>query len=122
MILPDTSVWIDHFRHGTPTLVSLLENEDVLLHPFVLGELALGHLPNRVQILEDLQARPQALVATPDDVLRFIDEHRLTGAGLGYVDVHLLVSSSTMPDTALWTLDKKLLAAAERLSLAMRLS
>ena len=120
MILPDTSVWIDHLRHGEPELQHLLKTSDVVLHPFVLGELSLGHLPQRARILEDLLDRPQAVIATPDAVLEFIDRHHLVGTGLGYVDVHLLVSSRLMPDVQLWTFDKKLHAVAERLSLVAR--
>jgi predicted nucleic acid-binding protein len=120
MILADTSVWVEHFRRGQPTLIALLENAEVVIHPFVVGELALGHLPRRVEIIEGLNQLPQATAADAGEVLSFIDRHGLAGAGLGYVDVHLLTSSRLTSDTLLWTFDKRLHAVADRLSLAAK--
>ncbi len=120
MILADTSVWVEHFRRGQPALAALLENADVVIHPFVVGEIALGHLPRRDEILEGLNRLPQAIVADTGEVLGFIDRHKLAGAGLGYVDVHLLASCRLTPDTLLWSVDKRLHAAAGRLSLAAK--
>jgi predicted nucleic acid-binding protein len=120
MILVDTSVWVEHFRRGQPTLVALLENSNVVIHPFVVGEVALGHLPRRAEVLEALNQLPQATVADTGEVLNFIDRHSLAGAGLGYVDVHLLASSRLTSDTLLWTFDRRLHAVADRLSLAAK--
>ena len=114
MILADTSVWIDHFRRGNDRLTSLLEAEEVLVHQFVIGELACGSLKNRGEILSLLGQLPTAVMADPDEVLAFIDAHRLMGRGLGYVDVHLL-ASVRLQDAALWTLDARLGDAATRL-------
>jgi len=47
MILADTSVWIDFFREGLPELGDRLRRRDVLIHPFVVGELACGNFSNR---------------------------------------------------------------------------
>ena len=47
MILVDTSVWVDHFRRGDTQLADLLERGLVLMHPWVLGEIACGDLSNR---------------------------------------------------------------------------
>ena len=119
MILPDTSVWIDHFRGGEHLLADLLRRDDLLLHAYVIGELALGHLPRPTDTLARLQLQLQAPIVEPGKVLSFIAEHGLAGAGLGYVDVHLLASVSVTKNARLWTLDKRLHAAANRLAIAV---
>ncbi len=118
MILVDTSVWVDHLRHGDERLAALLEREGVLMHPFVIGELALGHLRQRDLIVTSLQDLPQARVAADDEVLRFIGERRLFGLGIGYVDAHLLAAARLAAGATLWTRDARLLGAARRLGLA----
>lgn len=119
MVLVDTSVWIDHFRRGSARLESLLEKEEVVGHPFVIGEVACGNLANRIEILELLQALPQAVVARHEEVIHFIDSHQLMGAGLGLVDVHLL-ASARLSSVALWTEDRILRKAAERLAISFQ--
>ncbi len=121
MILVDTSVWIDHLRSRNETLAALLEGGEVLVHPFVIGELALGHLRQRDLILMSLQDLPCAKIASDPEVLRFIGERRLFGLGVGYVDAHLLAAALLTAGTLLWTLDARLLAAAKRLGVAARL-
>ncbi len=116
MILADTSVWVDHLRKGDQALARLLDNGMVLAHPFVIGELALGNLRQRDFILTALQDLPQAVVATGQDVLLFIDQHAL--AGIGYVDAHLLAAVRLTAGATLWTRDKRLLGVAQRLDLA----
>lgn len=108
MNLVDTSVWVDHFRRGDTRLVELLERAAVLVHPFVVGEIACGSLRDRESILELLQDLPAAVVASPDEVLKFIESHVLHGKGIGYVDAHLLASVALTPDARLWTRDTKL--------------
>ena len=120
MILVDTSVWVDHLRVGDTILESLLESGRVLVHPFVVGELALGKLQHRQTILVSLQDLPRANAATDQEVLHFIERHALAGLGIGYVDVHLLASTQLTPGSSLWTRDKRLSAVAERLGLASR--
>ena len=107
MVLADTSVWIQHFRRGVPTLTDRLGNGLVLMHPFVSGELACGSLKNRSGILSDLRALPVAKLASNSEVLHLIEDRGLWGRGLGWVDVHLL-ASALLSHCGLWTLDKKL--------------
>lgn len=117
MILVDTSVWADHFRRGEAALISCLTQQLVMLHPFVIGELALGHLHPRTSILENLRAAPQAPVAPEGAVLELIESEDLAGTGIGYIDAHLL-ASVRREGIALWTRDRRLRAAANRMGLA----
>ena len=118
MILVDTSVWVVHLRQGDAGLIDLLERSAVVMHPFVVGEIACGSLRDRETILELLQDLPAAAVASPDEVLKFIDGHVLHGKGIGYVDVHLLASVALTPGVRLWTRDSKLRRVAELLDCA----
>jgi predicted nucleic acid-binding protein len=111
MILVDTSVWIAHFRKGGAGLGELLRESLVMVHPFIIGELACGNLKNRVQILNDLKALPCAVSATHEEVLRLIEDRKLWGLGVGWVDAHLL-ASALLSNCEFWTLDGKLLRAA----------
>jgi predicted nucleic acid-binding protein len=122
MILVDTSIWIDHLRSGNKWLVDLLDREQVLAHPFVTGELALGNLRGRGTMLSDLRDLPQALVATEAEVLRLIDQKRLFGRGIGYVDAHLLAAVRLTGEAQLWTADRRLQTIAAELGLAATLS
>lgn len=117
MILVDTSVWVDHFRRRNERLEALLFDGWVLGHPAVLGEVALGHLKRRAEILGLLAELPRARAATDEESLAFIERHALEGSGVGWVDVHLL-ASTTLSRASLWTLDRRLAAVASRLSLA----
>jgi predicted nucleic acid-binding protein len=116
--LVDTSVWVDHLRAGDKMLADVLEGGQVLAHPFVIGELALGNLRQRDPILTTLQDLPQARVGTDQEVLHFIRRHTLFGSGIGYVDAHLLAAVRLTAAAALWTRDRRLLAVAQRLGLA----
>ncbi|MEY3124049.1 MAG: hypothetical protein RLZZ573_569 [Pseudomonadota bacterium] len=118
MILVDTSVWIDHLRAGDEQLTQWLGAGQVLVHPFVIGELALGNLRNRDTVLSALQDMPHAVVATGLEVMRFIDQKGLFGLGIGYIDAHLLAAAMLTPGSLLWTRDKRLLAASARLGIA----
>lgn len=115
MILVDTSIWIDHLRQGDAMLTDLLQSGQVLAHDFVIGELALGNLQQRRDILSALKGLPQAVKAQDDEVLHFIEQQNLNGLGIGYVDAHLLAATRLMPGTRLWTRDKRLQGAAKRL-------
>lgn len=117
MILVDTSVWIEHFRHTEPQLVTALDREDVLVHPFVAGELACGNLRNRREILGLLRRLPQAPKATDEEALVFIERRSLSGRGIGLVDVHLLASTVLHGTARLWTRDQQLSAVAADLKL-----
>ncbi len=118
MILIDTSVWIDHLRNGSAALTDVLEQEQVMTHPFVIGELACGNLKDRRQVLDLMAALPPAAVASDKEVLLFIEDRRLMGKGIGYVDAHLLASVTLTEDAQLWTRDKRLAAVATDLRLA----
>ena len=118
MILVDTSVWIDHLRSGDPELARLLHDGAVLAHPWVTGELALGHLSQHSEILGLLHNLPQATAATDVEVLTLIDNHQLSRLGIGYVDAHLLAATMLTAGSHLWTRDKRLAAVAAQLGLA----
>ena len=117
MILVDTSVWADHFRRNSEVLLTLLKARQVLGHPFVVGELAMGNLARRQETLSDLAALQTCVVAETAEILRFIEQERLYGTGVGFVDAHLLVSVRLTPGAYIWTNDKRLGAVADRLSL-----
>ena len=117
MILVDTSVWIDHLRHGDSTLVKLLNAGQVLVHPFVIGEIALGSLRQRDLILDTLTDMPRAKIATDEEVLALINQSNLYGIGIGYIDAHLLASTRLTPGTQLWTRDKSLRTVADQVGL-----
>ena len=118
MILVDTSIWIDHLRAGDPELGELLRDGQVLAHPWVTGELALGHLSRRSEILGLLQNLPQATVATDDEVLTLLDKRHLFGVGLGYLDAHLVAATALTTAARLWTRDKRLAVVAVQHGLA----
>lgn len=111
MILVDTSVWIEHFRRGVPTLVRALDDGAVLTHPFVIGEIACGRLADRQEILDHLGLLPAAVVAEHDEALALLERRELAGKGLCWVDVHLL-ASARLSGARLWTLDRTLQRAA----------
>ena len=121
MILVDSSVWVDHLRANDQTLANLLENGQVLAHPFVIGELALGNIRQRSNLLADLRDLPQAEVASDHEILRFIEQHELFGLGIGYVDVHLLAAVRLTLGASLWTRDEHLLTVASHLGAASEL-
>jgi predicted nucleic acid-binding protein len=117
MVLIDTSVWVTHLRNGTTGLETLLNNGEVLCHPFIIGELACGNLKNRNEILSLLQALPKSVYADHEDVMQFIENYSHMGKGLGYIDIHLL-ASALLTNVPLWTLDKKLREVSSKIGLA----
>jgi predicted nucleic acid-binding protein len=119
VILADTSIWIDHLRIGQSTLVRLLDDGLVLGHPWVVGELALGCLAQRQEVIGLLDSLPQATVATHEEVMTLINRHQLYGLGIGYVDAQLLAATQLTADAALWTADRRLVAAALRVGCAI---
>lgn len=118
MILVDSPVWIDHLRSPDERLSALLSIREILVHPFVLGELFLGMIRNRSGLIETFRDLPQASVAGPHEVLALIASFRLYGRGIGYVDTHLLASTLMMPGTLLWSRDRRLAAVAGELGVA----
>ncbi|MEO6742969.1 MAG: type II toxin-antitoxin system VapC family toxin [Caldimonas sp.] len=115
MILVDSSVWIDHLRRPVGRLAALLRAGQVACHPFVIGEIACGRVRERARFLTDLALLPQMAVATHAEALAFVESNRLAGGGIGWVDVHLLASTVLATPSTLWSRDKRLMAAAERL-------
>jgi predicted nucleic acid-binding protein len=117
VILVDTSVWIDHLRRRDAELTELLAAGVVMCHPFVIGELATGALPQRERLLAELSHLPEAPLATQAEALGFLERHRLCGRGLGWVDVHLLASAFLAGRAPLLTRDTRLRALAGELGL-----
>jgi predicted nucleic acid-binding protein len=118
MILVDTSVWVDHLRKHEAGMRRLLGTGQVLAHPLVIGEIAMGSFKRRDLLLKELSDLPQAKVAADDEVLHFVSGHTLFGLGIGYIDAHLLAAVRLMPGTLLWTRDKRLSEIANKLHLA----
>jgi predicted nucleic acid-binding protein len=118
VILVDTSVWIEHLRVGEPSLATLLQDGHVLGHPWVVGELALGQLSRRRELLALLNNLPRAQTATESEVLDLVENRHLFGLGIGYVDAHLLAATLLTSGAGLWTRDKRLGSAATQLGLA----
>ena len=116
MILVDTSVWVGHFARRNARLSRLLDQGQVLTHPFVIGELALGSFRNREEIFRLLTALPEARTLPHQNVLALVDRRDLAGAGVGWVDAHLL-ASALVDGAPIWTLDRALAAIARRLGI-----
>lgn len=119
MVLVDSSVWIDHFRSENKKLVTLLLNDLVLVHPFVIGEIACGQVKNRKEIIGMLRRLSFANMASFEEILFYIEEHDLSRKGLGLVDVHLLASVK-LSQAKLWSLDKALVHAATTLKVVFQ--
>ena len=118
MILVDSSVWIDHFNMHHEVLESVMRSNSVVIHPLVLGELAIGQFKQRARTLKNLALLPSVPEVSHDLVRYFIDHEKLYGQGIGYVDCHLLASSMTQPGCSLWTHDRRLKLIAKRLTIA----
>lgn len=118
-ILIDTSVWVDHFRSRNDHLIQLLCRDQVLIHPMILAEIACGTPPApRLRTLGDLALLPHSHQATMAEVMVFIENEKLYGAGCGLVDITLLASAMITPGAKLWTLDKRLEKLAARLNVS----
>jgi predicted nucleic acid-binding protein len=118
-MLVDTSVWVNHLRSGLPSLAAALNNREVMIHPWVIGELACGNLRDRNHVLDLLQSLPTATVATDAEVLRLIEQQQLMGRGIGYVDAHLL-GSARLSSCRIWTDDRRLRNLALELGVGMQ--
>jgi predicted nucleic acid-binding protein len=117
MTLIDTSVWIDHFRHGDDRLADLIDARLAATHDFVIGELACGNLRVRGKTLNDLNALPRLETASTPDVALMLEQNKLYGLGLGWIDMHLL-AATVLAHATLYTRDQSLGAAAKRLGVA----
>ena len=116
MVLVDTSVWISHFRLGNSILQKLLLESRVVSHPFIIGELACGNISNRTEILSLMQSLPSLGVVQNKELLVFIENNKLMGTGIGFVDVHLM-AATILAGIPLWTQDQKLKQACTRLGI-----
>jgi len=114
MVLVDTSVWVDLWRRGNARLARLLDQDRVVVHPYVLGEIALGVLADRAEVLRHLRALASPRVAEHEEVMRLIERSALWGRGIGWVDAHLL-ASTLLDHLPLWTLDRRLARVAHDL-------
>ncbi len=121
MILVDTSIWIDHFRHGDDELRKIIEEDRLLCHPAIIGELGLGSLQNRNDVITFLAAQREVLVATHEEVMVMIDRHSLFSMGIGYTDANLLASTLIDSRAVLWTRDKRLASAAQKAGAALHM-
>jgi predicted nucleic acid-binding protein len=119
VILVDTTIWIDHFRYGDAELRKIINDDRLLCHPFVVGELALGSLRERDAVLAFLAAQREAMIATHAEVMTIIDRHSIFSMGIGYTDAHLLTSTLLDQRSSLWTRDKRLAAAAKKIGVAL---
>jgi predicted nucleic acid-binding protein len=117
MVLVDSSIWIDHLRKPIAEFYELLERHDVLAHPLLIGEIAMGSLKDRIPFLQSLSELPMAILAREEEVLRMVENEALYGLGIGYIDAHLLAATKLTPDAELWTRDKRLESIAEVLGL-----
>lgn len=117
MILADTSVWINHFRRSDQQLMLLLKRNQLLMHPFVIGELAMGNLANRDRFLKMLRDLPQSIMISNDEVILFVGLHALHGIGISLIDAHLLASAGSSSGVKLWTCDRRLRVASTRLGI-----
>ncbi|MEO6909607.1 MAG: type II toxin-antitoxin system VapC family toxin [Edaphobacter sp.] len=121
MILADTSIWVDHFRANDPELASQLRLGQIVIHPFIIAELALGILPQRGKTLRSLDLLPSVRIAQLDEVRRMIELRRLFSLGIGLTDAHLIAAVFITPSTLLWTRDKRLRSVAESLDIHVNL-
>jgi len=119
-VLVDTSVWVDHFRRRNDALVALLQKDKVLVHPWVIGEIACGTPPRRSATLSDMASLQPVTQASASEVLAFVEREQLFGLGCGWVNVHLLTATCLTPNCQLWTLDQQLDALAQRFGRAFR--
>jgi predicted nucleic acid-binding protein len=121
MILADTTIWIDHLNHGDPELQRRLYGDEILMHPFIAGELALGPLPDRKKTILYLDSLPRMRVAQQSEVRHMIEAHTLHNQGIGMIDAHLIAAVLLNSGTQLWTRDGKLRKIAARLKIVANL-
>lgn len=117
MILADTSVWIDHLRSRSKDMRRHLDQGQIVIHPFIIAELALGSLKDRAKTLALLDLLPQVRVARLNELRLTIEARRLYNMGIGLTDAHLIASVLIDSPTLLWTRDKRLRQVAENLGI-----
>lgn len=122
MILADTSIWVDHLRRGDPELARLLGGGQILMHPFIVAEIALGSLRNRQKRLEEMEALLEVKVAQLIEVRQMIEERNLYSTGIGLTDAHMIASCLLTTGTQLWTRDSAMKKLANSLGILAKLS
>ena len=118
LVLVDSSIWIDHINGVSDGMHDLLMNTRVVMHPLVLGEIAMGSIRNRTQVLDDASDLPHVRQVPHQDVYHMIERFNLSGTGIGFVDAHLLAAVRASGDLRLWARDKRLMKQATRLEIA----
>ena len=121
MILADTSIWVDHFRRHNTEMEKRLSQGQIVMHPFIVAELALGSLHDRRKKLEDMEALLEVKVAQLNEVRHMIEAHALYSRGIGLTDAHLIASCLITPGTQLWTRDGALEKTAKALGIAVQM-
>jgi predicted nucleic acid-binding protein len=121
VILVDTSVWVDHLRQGAPQLAAALNRLELAIHPWVIGELACGHLHRREEVPSLLTMLPALPVALDEEVLQLVEGRALMGRGIGYLDAHLL-AACLLARARLWTRDRRLRQMAEDFGVGMAMA
>jgi predicted nucleic acid-binding protein len=119
MTLVDTSIWVDFLNDRDPRLEAMLADEEAMIHPLSIGEIAVGSIRGRRKVLAALDEVPAPSVASDREVRTLIEQHRPFGIGLSYVDVHLLAAVRLTSVATLWTRDRRLADAAVRLGLSL---
>lgn len=114
-VLVDTSIWIDHLRGSHAGLRSLLKDDVVVTHAFVLGELVLGGLSDSTRA--DLERLRRVEDVSHDEAMHFVETNSIAGSGVGWVDIHLL-AASLVNGCLLWTKDRALANAAREIRVA----
>lgn len=120
MILVDTSIWIEHLARPVPALASLISDSLVVQHPFVTGEILAGNPTRRDLLVFALRKLPPIEPVDEDRFHEFLEDSRLWGTGLGFVDIHLVAAAASIPGTRIWTSDRRMFAEAAKLDLAYR--
>jgi len=117
VILADTSIWVDHLRRHNLQMQVLLDSGQVLMHPFIVAELALGSVRDRLRTLAALDAVLSARVAQVSEVRQMIEARSLYARGIGLTEAHLVASCLITPGTRLWTRDNALRSVAQTLGI-----
>ena len=125
MILADTSIWVDYLRcrnlRSNPEMEQRLSRGQIVMHPFIVAEIALGSLHNRRKILSEMESLLEVKVAQFHEVRHMIEAHSLYSKGIGLTDAHLIASCLMTPGTQLWTRDSNMEKVAKALGILVNL-
>src|ERR1035438_4259855 len=121
MILADTSIWVDYLRIHNPEMEERLRRGQIVMHPYIVAEIALGSLRNRRERLDELESLRGVRVAQLNEVRHMIEAYTLYSKGIGLTDAHLIASCLLTPGTQLWTHDGKLEKVAKALGICVDL-